>query len=133
MHLDLAALDENLKLEPGCIFLIYRFVRGAVGNVYRHSQATSMQVSAEICDGQLILCVSDNGKGFDLALIESFIKSGHYFFHDIQIRTKQLSGNFLIQSLPEQGTRLQLNLPISRNMKKNKKASIPRTNHKLSG
>jgi signal transduction histidine kinase len=134
MQLDLAALDEDLKLAPGCIFLIYRFVRGAIGNVYRHSQATAMQVLAEICDGQLILCVSDNGKGFDLALIESFIKSGHYFFHDIQIRTKQLNGNFLIESLSEQGTRLQLSLPFSsRNTKKNRKASIPRTNHKLSG
>jgi ABC-type uncharacterized transport system substrate-binding protein/HAMP domain-containing protein len=130
MQLDLSALDQNPKLEPSCIFLIYRFVRGTISNVYRHSQATLMEVSAEICDGQLSLYVSDNGKGFDPLLIENFIKSGHYFFHDIQIRTRQLNGNFIVRSLPERGTQLQLSLPIARNMKKNRKSFIPRTIHR---
>ena len=130
MQLDFSALDQNPQLEPGCIFLIYRFIRGAISNVYRHSHATHMQVSAEISDGQLSLCVSDNGEGFDVSLVENFIKSGHYFFHDIQIRTRQLNGNFVVRSLPEQGTQLQISLPIVRNMKKNKKTFIPPTNHR---
>jgi signal transduction histidine kinase len=131
MQLDLSALDQNPKLEPGCIFLVYRFIRGAISNVYRHSQATHMQVSAEICDGQLVLSVSDNGEGFDSSLIENFIKSGHYFFHDIQIRTRQLNGSFMVRSSPEKGTQLQISLPVARNGKKSKRLFIPRTNHRL--
>ena len=130
MELDLSALDQNLPLEPGCIFLTFRFIRGAISNVYRHSQGTHMQVSAEIHDSQLSLCVSDDGQGFDSTIVESFIKSGHYFFHDIQIRTKQLNGNFIVRSFPGQGTHLEVRLPLARNTKKNRRATIPRRIHK---
>jgi signal transduction histidine kinase len=131
MQLDLAALDQNLKLEPSSIFLIYRFVRGAISNVYRHSGATTLQVSATVCDGQLSLYVADNGNGFEPSRIESFIKAGHYFFHDIQIRTKQLNGFFTVQALPPGGMKLQLSLPLAQGMKTRRRASIPQTNHKL--
>ena len=110
--LDIAALDESLELEPGCGFLLYRFVRGAVGNVYRHAMATRLAVKSEIGDRLLILSVSDDGCGFDPSLIEQYVQNGHYFFHDIQIRVSQLNGTFQVESRPGLGCHLQVTLPI---------------------
>jgi putative ABC transport system substrate-binding protein len=111
--LDLTALDQAPVLEPATTFLIYRFVRGAVSNVYRHSNATRMDVSGVIQPGTLSIRVSDNGQGFDSTQIEHILEAGHYFFHDIQIRTGQLNGSFQIKSNPGEGTLLEISVPFN--------------------
>ena len=45
--------------------LIYRGLQEALSNVVRHSQATRVDVALEVSGGQLVLCVGDNGVGFD--------------------------------------------------------------------
>ncbi len=110
--LDVACLDRNLPLGSAYTFLIYRFVRGAASNAYRHSRATEVAVSAEIEQSHLILSVSDNGIGFEAQMIEQLIESGHYFFYDIETRTKQLNGSFTIDSSPGRGTQLHVALPL---------------------
>jgi putative tryptophan/tyrosine transport system substrate-binding protein len=112
LALDLAALDQVPVLEPANTFLIYRFVHGAVSNVYRHSKATRVGVSSEIQDNILTIRVSDNGQGFDPTQIENILKAGHYFFHDIHIRTEQLNGSFRIRSNPGEGAQLEISVPV---------------------
>ena len=131
LELDLDALYQYQISDHSYTFLIYRFVSGAISNSYRHSQATQITVSAEVRDSQLSLMVSDNGGGFDPTLTESFIKAGHYFFHDIEMRSRQLGGNFLVNSQPGSGTRLQINLPMRHHEKKFRKASISQKNQRL--
>jgi len=41
------------------------------------------------------------------------IKTGHYFFHDIRIRTGQLNGDFRIRSNHQLGTVLEISLPVN--------------------
>jgi signal transduction histidine kinase len=117
MELDLTALDQIPKIEPASVFLLYRFVHGAVSNAYRHSKANRIKVSADCADDKLSLCVMDNGEGFDLNNIDSFIKNGHYFFHDIHIRARQLKGEFIVQAQPEAGTVMTVTVPIKRGAK----------------
>jgi signal transduction histidine kinase/ABC-type uncharacterized transport system substrate-binding protein len=124
IQLNLDALYQYQIVDHSYVFLIYRFVSGAIINAYRHSQATQINVTADILDNQLSLMVLDNGKGFDPTLIESFINTGHYFFHDIEIRSRQLGGSFLINSEPEKGTCLKITLPLKTNLKK-RKPSLP--------
>ncbi len=128
--LDVSCLDRNLSLESAYTFLIYRFIRGAVSNAYRHSHATQVAVSARIEEPQLILCVSDNGAGFDTERIDSLIESGHYFFYDIEIRAKQLNGSFTVDSGPGRGTQLQVGLPLPGHMRKNKRTTMAPRNHR---
>jgi putative ABC transport system substrate-binding protein len=130
IDLDLSTLDQRPPLEPSCIFLLYRFVRGAVSNVYSHSQASRVQVSAAIHEETLSLCVSDNGLGFDPAQMEHFVRSGHYFFHDIHIRAQQLNGSFFVQSHPGRGANLTVALPLMQKTKAARKALTPRKSGK---
>ncbi len=110
--LDVACLDRNLQLGSAYTFLIYRFVRGALSNAYRHSGATQVAVSAAIEHSSLILRVSDNGVGFDSQAIERFIESGHYFFYDVETRARQLKGELAVDSSRGQGTELRVVLPL---------------------
>lgn len=131
LQLDLDELYQYQIVDHGYVFLIYRFVSGAISNAYRHSQATEITVAANVQNGQLSLIVSDNGRGFDPTPTESFINTGHYFFHDIEIRSRQLGGSFLIDSEPGKGTRLKINLPIRHHQENNKGESTSRKNLRL--
>ncbi len=130
LQLDLDALYQYQIMDHGYVFLIYRFVSGAISNAYRHSQATQMTVAADIQNGQLSLMVSDNGKGFDPTSIDNFINTGHYFFHDIEIRSRQLGGSFLVESEPGKGTCLIINLPIRHSPKKKRSSPTSQKNQK---
>jgi HAMP domain-containing protein len=112
LKMDLAALDQLPDLEPACVFLLYRFAHGAISNVYRHTKASQVAVLADYKEGKLSLRVSDNGCGFDTNQVEQFVKNGHYFFHDIKIRSSQLKGSFRVESKSGYGTTIEVIVPV---------------------
>ena len=130
MTMDLKVLDHLPGMESAHVFLLYRFVRGAVTNIYRHSHATKAEIRVSQAGSQICLRVSDNGKGFDADEVERFIASGHYFFHDIQVRTNQLGGKLSVASTPGAGTELEVSLPVPRRTRRRGSEFIRRTNRK---
>jgi signal transduction histidine kinase len=112
LSIDLAGLNHTHELEPACSVLLYRFVRGAASNVYRHAHARHIWVKSSHDGLRLNLSVSDDGIGFDPGQIEQFIDQDHYFFHDIQIRARQLGGELSIQSQPGAGASLEISVPV---------------------
>jgi signal transduction histidine kinase len=112
VSLDLSGFDGLPEPAPAYGFLIYRFVHGAVGNAFRHAGARHVTVESARRDGLLRVRVSDDGKGFEPAAIDQFMKGGHYFFHDIAIRARQLDGTLRIDSRPGGGTSLEVAVPV---------------------
>jgi GAF domain-containing protein len=110
--LRLSGLDGVKPSDPSVGVLVYRFVRGAVANVYEHADAEHVCVDVERQGDVLLLRVTDDGQGFDVSDVERFIKEGHYFFHDVQIRAAQLGGEFRIDSERGKGTALALAVPL---------------------
>jgi signal transduction histidine kinase len=110
--LRLSALDDIKASDPSIGMLVYRFVRGAVVNVYEHADADYICIEAERRGDVLLLRMIDDGQGFDVTHIDRFIKKGHYFFHDIQIRAAQLGGTFSVGSERGKGTTLELKVPL---------------------
>jgi two-component system NarL family sensor kinase len=112
LFLNLSALNHVQELEPACSVLLYRFVRGAVSNVYRHAHAQQLWVKSAYDGKRLTLSVLDDGVGFNPVQVEQYIDQGHYFFHDIRIRAMQLGGEMIIQSRPGEGVYLEIVIPI---------------------
>jgi two-component system NarL family sensor kinase len=52
--------------DPEVKVLLYRALQEALNNLVRHSLATSIDVTLEVCAGQLVLSVHDDGVGFDV-------------------------------------------------------------------
>ena len=59
----ITSLQEEITLSPEKATAVFRIFQEILTNVARHARATSVEISMEQPDGDLILKVSDNGRG----------------------------------------------------------------------
>ena len=105
---DKRSSDGN-SLHEGLRLAIYRIVEEALDNVVRHSSARRATVRlSRLDDGVLSLDVADEGRGF-------FGSGGPHVFGLRTMRdyAETLGGSFVVESVPTQGTRVHVTLPIS--------------------
>jgi len=97
-------VPENLpKLSDAKAIGLFRILQEALTNIMRHAGAHSVQVSLHLEDGELCLCVSDDGKGF----APEQRKPGQSFgLVGMQERVLMLGGQLQIDSQPGEGTTL---------------------------
>src|SRR3569833_240005 len=86
---------------------IYRIVQEQLNNIIKHACATSVSVSLSQTNGDTILIVNDNGKGFD-----TLGKRNGIGLNNIISRAKVFNGKVKIESARGKGCLLIVNLPI---------------------
>jgi signal transduction histidine kinase len=88
---------------------IYRIVQEALTNIARHASARSVSVLVEERNGHLLAVVEDNGRGFD-----SGEKTGdrHLGLVGMQERAELLDGKLTIESSPQSGTSIYVEIPL---------------------
>ena len=96
------SMGANLRRE---LFLIFK---ESINNIVKHSGATEAEVEFRFDRDQLFLRVSDNGKGFDLA-VES---EGHGLV-SMKGRAKEMGGILEMQSNEGKGTVVSLAVPLT--------------------
>ena len=91
----------------------YRIVQEAVNNILKHSQASEAAVVVKKLASTVSLSIRDNGRGFDAAAVQHSDSDdvGHGL-NGIKERVRILSGTFVIDSRPGQGTTLSIEIPI---------------------
>ena len=89
---------------------LYRIVQESLRNVARHSGATTASVVLAGEDGRrLSLFIIDNGKGFDVGLAKITPGLG---LVSIEERARHIGATMTIDSMPETGTRLGVQVPL---------------------
>jgi len=98
------------NLNPEKILNIQRIILETLTNTLRHADASTVTVIAHaIVERQVILIIiSDDGKGFDMDLINT-----GRGLRNIRQRAAQIGGVFTMESALNQGTKITLELPIS--------------------
>ena len=85
---------------------VYRVVEEAIGNVYKHAQATKVTICLEQQGSNLQLSIRDNGKGFD----EGKFSKGLGLM-SVDDRVQQLGGNWGICQ-NDDGVLIETTIPI---------------------
>ncbi len=87
---------------------LYRIAQEALANVYRHAEASAIDIDLVFQDESVSLEVRDNGHGFsvDEALV------GGRGLRNIHQRVGELGGEVKIASVPGQGASVRVTLPI---------------------
>ena len=85
-------------------------LREALSNVARHAGATStiveIAVELEVAPAQLVLGVTDDGRGLSSSILESGLRN-------VRRRAEQLGGNVSLSANEPQGTVLEWRVPLS--------------------
>ncbi len=105
-------LDERLPLDVETT--VYRIIQEALNNVLRHAGAGRVHIQLERERTSLFVRIADNGKGFVVEK-ENIAGSTDRFrlgLLGMQERVLMLDGRLRIQSQPEQGTELCIQIPL---------------------
>jgi signal transduction histidine kinase len=84
--------------------LLYRAAREALRNVTRHAQASSAVVRGGATGRKAWVSVTDNGAGFDTAVLESKAAEGHLGLRSLEGVVRDAGGTMRVESQPGGGT-----------------------------
>jgi signal transduction histidine kinase len=101
------------RLDPAIELTLYRMTQEAFSNIARHAQATLASLSIHFVDQAIMIEVTDNGIGFNVPKSPAEIApSGHYGLLGLHERADLIGATLEIRSAPNQGTRLNIKLPL---------------------
>lgn len=98
---------ENAEIEQTTAITIYRIVQELINNTMKHAAAKTAIVQVTKLSDVVSVTVEDDGKGFDPALLQNAKGIG---WTNIQSRIDFLKGTLDIQSSPEKGTSVHIEL-----------------------
>jgi PAS domain S-box-containing protein len=90
-----------------CIFRVYQ---EAFTNITRHAKAKAVTASLKIINGNILLSIADDGKGFKPALVQNKKSFGIFGMKE---RVFSLNGKFDLVSAPAKGTKINITLPYT--------------------
>jgi len=101
-------LPDDISLDVKA--LVFRQVAEAVGNVERHSKATSVKISLSVADDGILGVIEDDGQGFVVA--ERSNLPGHLGLLALRERALMAGGSYKVESEPGAGTRVEFWIPL---------------------
>jgi PAS domain S-box-containing protein len=104
---DVDRLAESVKI---CLF---RTVQEAMSNVIRHAEARAVEIRVQRLPGEVLLAVTDDGKGF--AVPENLVdltEREHFGLAGIAERVKLMGGTVALRSQRGRGSELAVVLPV---------------------
>jgi signal transduction histidine kinase len=97
-----ASLTEEMESS------IYRIVQESLTNVVRHANAQHVDVILEWQSDKIMIIVEDDGVGIDMQKVR---ETGHLGLIGMQERAEMLGGKLLVDSTPQVGTTLVVEIP----------------------
>jgi two-component system NarL family sensor kinase len=88
--------------------LLYRASQEILFNIVKHSGVSEAELRLQRVGGELLLTISDNGRGFDPSLVAD--TAGFGLMH-IRERVELLGGGIRIKSTPGRGSTVRIVLP----------------------
>jgi signal transduction histidine kinase len=102
------ALDPAVKLPASAQLTAFRLVQEALTNMAKYAHATQATVTLKREYAQALVCVTDNGQGFDPARMTM----GSHGLLGMRFRVEAERGQLQLHSAPGQGTEVRAWLPL---------------------
>jgi len=96
---------QNSRLPTEIEIALFRIAQEALNNVAKHANATRIDIELFEENGNTMMAVTDNGSGFDTKA-QSSRTLEHWGVPLMQERARAINGEFLLRSVPGQGTQI---------------------------
>lgn len=116
IHVQFTTAISETEVPDAVKIVLYRIIQDGLDNVGKHTEASSVRLHLEFCDGKrsIALFIEDDGGGFDvervLAKMDPF---GGYGLIAMRERCEIFGGSFHIDSKLGRGTRINAILPTN--------------------
>ena len=100
---------DGHRLAPHVEINLYRIVQEALHNVHRHAGPCTVSIVLERADGELILTIEDDGRGFDTEADDRQQQMG---LASMRERTALTGGRIDVESAPGRGTAIYVRVPL---------------------
>lgn len=100
---------EEFDIHPNVATALFRILQESLTNVARHANANEIEVRLAELNDQMILVVQDDGCG--IPENPSDRRRG-FGMMGMQERVELLGGQFLLESSPGSGTRIEVSIPL---------------------
>ena len=121
-----AAIAFERKLDPvdDCFSAeaaihVYRVVQESLNNILKHSAATQVRIEFERDIHQLVLRITDDGKGFTP---DARAKASGLGLKNIAERVRILRGQLRVETQPDKGVRLEITFPVAPAVRRTRRA-----------
>lgn len=106
----MTASESDMRIPEEISTCIFRIFQEALTNITRYAKATQVKVSLDIDSDSVLLNIEDNGLGFDTELTKTKKSFG---ILGMKERVASLNGRFDLASVPGNGTRISIHIPIT--------------------
>jgi two-component system sensor histidine kinase DegS len=105
---------KQIQISSDANICLFRIVQGALMNVYKHAEASTVEVSLQRVNNTIILAVVDNGKGFDISKGLPWVYNQNKLgLLSMKERVSAIGGNLVIDAAIDRGCRIEAEIPLS--------------------
>jgi nitrate/nitrite-specific signal transduction histidine kinase len=109
LHVEIDAPEISPPFPPATFEAICLIANEAISNAVRHANAKHIHITAQRIDQQFQITIADDGKGFDL---DTAMSQNGLGLRNIQQRARIHGGQVHIETTPDEGTTLEIVIPI---------------------
>jgi len=105
-------LDPDLEIGPQTEPVLYRVAQEAVRNIAAHAHAGSARIEVTRENGNAVLSVEDDGRGFVRSPGRRAEDKRHFGLRILQDLADDSGGTLTVESQPGEGTRVRIEVPV---------------------
>ena len=102
---------KRRELPPDVQTVLLRICQESLTNIRRHAEASQVDVTLDYQEHEVLLCVQDNGAGFDPPSVEKEKRGVSFGLTGMRQRAEQINGQLIVESAQNQGTLVRLSIP----------------------
>jgi signal transduction histidine kinase len=102
------------SLSPEIEVTLLRAAQEALANVAKHARASEVTLTLSYMNDVVALDIQDNGLGFDRSLVAPAPDGDNFGLVAMRQRVEQWGGTLTIESVPQEGTTLAIEIPIDK-------------------
>jgi PAS domain S-box-containing protein len=109
IEIDFRHDDIRTAVSRDVSLCLFRILQEGLHNALKHSKVRHFEVRLSSSDDHVQLTISDRGIGFDA---ESALRTGGLGLSSMRERARLVNGTISIDSRPDQGTKIQVRIPM---------------------
>jgi len=92
--------------------VLFVAAREILANAVTHADPSTIALGLRQEGSDLVLTISDDGRGFDVSRLDQRLAEGHIGLASQRVRIETIGGRFEVTSQPGSGTRVEIRVPV---------------------